>query len=102
MCDPVTIVAALGSAFIAKKFTDDSAKKQETAYKKQIEETQKQAEAANKRFLDQQQAEAVNPNLVKKTGMGDTGTDQLKIKKPTPKALNSLGMGGSTGVGLNV
>ena len=102
MCDPVTIVAAVGSALIAKKVTDDAAKKQESAYKNQIAESNKRAEEANKKFLDQQQSEAVNPNLVKKTGMADTGTDALKVKKTAGGTINTVGMGGSTGVGLNV
>lgn len=102
MCDPVTIIAAVGSALVAKKVTDDAAKKQENAYKKQVEESNRRAEEANKQFLDQQQAEAINPNLVKKTGMADTGTDQLKVKKTVGGTSNTVGMGGSQGVGLNV
>ena len=100
MCDPVTIIAAVGSALVAKKVTDDAAKKQENAYKKQVEESNRRAEEANKQFLDQQQA-GFTTQLVKKTGMADTGTDQLKVKKTVGGTSNTVGMG-SQGVGLNV
>tara|TARA_R100001460_G_scaffold49880_3_gene88170 strand:- start:930 stop:1241 length:312 start_codon:yes stop_codon:yes gene_type:complete len=102
MCDPVTIIASVGTALLAKKVTDDAAKKQEKAYKAQIAQANEEAANANKKFLEQQASDAVNPNLVKKTGAGDTGTDALKIKKTAGAAMNTLGMGGASGTGVNI
>lgn len=102
MCSVPMVIATVASALVTKKITDDASKKQENQMKQQQAEAQARADEANKKFLEQQQAEAVNPNLVKKTGMADTGTDQLKVKKTAGGTANTVGMGGSTGVGLNV
>ncbi len=102
MCSVPMVIATVASALVTKKITDDAAKKQEKQMAAQQKEAQARADEANKKFLDQQQSEAVNPNLVKKTGMADTGTDALKVKKTAGGTINTVGMGGSTGVGLNV
>jgi hypothetical protein len=96
------IIATVASALVTKKITDDAAKKQERQMQQQQKEAKARADEANKKFLEQQQAEAVNPNLVKKTGIVDTGTDQLKVKKTAGAAMNTLGMGGGSGTGVNI
>lgn len=102
MCSVPMVIATVASALVTKKITDDASKKQERQMKQQQEEAQKRADEANKKFLEQQQAEAVNPNLIKKTGIADTGTDQLKIKKTAGASMNTLGMGGASGTGVNI
>jgi len=102
MCSVPMVIATVASALVTKKITDDAAKKQERQMKQQQEEAQRRADEANKKFLEQQQAEAVNPNLIKKTGLADTGTDQLKVKKTAGAAMNTLGMGGASGTGVNI
>jgi hypothetical protein len=103
MCSVPIVVAAIGTALVSKKISDDAAKKKENAYKNQMKAAQNKADAEKAEFEKALEEQEKNPLLL---GTGGQGSDyksmeQLKVKQ-TVGGSSSLGMGGNTGVGLNV
>jgi hypothetical protein len=97
------VVAAIGTALVSKKISDDAAKKKENAYKNQMKAAQDKSDAEKAEFEKALEEQEKNPLLL---GTGGQGSDyksmeQLKVKQ-TVGGSSSLGMGGNTGVGLNV
>lgn len=105
MCSVPMVVAAIGTALVSKKISDDAAKKKENAYKNQMKAAQDKADAEKAEFEKQLAEQEKNPLLIGAGGQGSgyKSLDQLKVPKSNP-GYSSLGMGGSSGssTGLNV
>ena len=103
MCSPSIVIAAIGTALVAKKVSDDAAKKKEKQYQAQMTAAQEKADTEKAEFEKALAEQEKNPLLL---GTGGQGSDyksmeQLKVKQNVGGS-SSLGMGGNTGVGLNV
>ena len=103
MCGPAApYVAAVAAGLFVKQQADAQAANMENAYKRQLEESKRQAAEQQKSFEDQLANEAINPTLVNKSGQGATDRDSLRVK---PRASNLQdksvgGLGSSTGVNI--
>lgn len=103
MCSVPIVLAAVGTGLLSKKIADDAAKKKENAYKNQMKAAQDKADAEKAEFEKALAEQEKNPLLLGTGGQGSAykSMEQLKVKQ-TVGGSSSLGMGGNTGVGLNV